>query len=171
MKDGECCSSGSMKMSWYCCLGKHAHWLLRLALASVFLYHGLPKLADLTATAAMMQLPVWVATLVALAEVGGSLLLLFAGVFKKSCLTRVAAGMMVPVMVGAIVLVHWPNGWSVGNGGIEFNVVLLAIQLYFVLTGGKSGMMPMMGKNEKGECCGAIEMKDKDGCCGMKDKK
>lgn len=126
-----------------CCwqLGQHAHWLLRLSLASVFLYHGLPKFIDLPMVAANLELPVWVAALVALAEVGGSILLLIGG-FMKSCVaTRIGAALLVPVMVGAIAMVHWGQ-WSFlpsethPMGGMEFHVALLAMQLYLVATGG-----------------------------------
>ena len=51
-------------------LKPHAHWLLRVALASVFIYHGIGKLMDLGAFSQMMGLPTAVAGLVALAELG-----------------------------------------------------------------------------------------------------
>lgn len=117
---------------------KHARWLLRLSLAAVFLYHGLPKFQDLAGFATMAHLPLWVATLVALGEVGGSLLILLGGAMHRDSMTRLGGLALVPVMAGAIVLVHWPNGWNFMNGGIEFQVTLLAIALYFVFTGNGS---------------------------------
>jgi putative oxidoreductase len=60
----------------------HSHWLLRLAVASVFIFHGVGKLANLEGTAAMMQLPFFIVLLVALAETGGGLLVLLGGLGK-----------------------------------------------------------------------------------------
>ena len=47
-------------------LAPYAHWTLRLALAGVFLYHGLTKFPNLGGMAAMMGLPVAILTLVAI---------------------------------------------------------------------------------------------------------
>ncbi|MFO7541318.1 MAG: hypothetical protein R6W97_00720 [Thiobacillus sp.] len=44
----------------------HTHWLLRISLVSVFLYHSIGKFAGLGDFSAMMELPIFVATLVAL---------------------------------------------------------------------------------------------------------
>lgn len=118
----------------------HAHWLLRIGLASVFLYHGIGKFADLAGFSAMMELPVFIAALVALAEVGGSLLLLAGGWLKHDLATRLGAAAFIPVMLGAIAMVHWPRWSFVASdthpmGGMEFQVVLLLISLYLVLRG------------------------------------
>ena len=56
----------------------NAHWLLRIALASVFLYHGLLKFANLDGFANMLPISYTEVVLVALAETGGALLLLLA---------------------------------------------------------------------------------------------
>jgi len=121
----------------------HAHWLLRLALVSVFLFHGVQKFLDLDAGAAMTGLPVPVWALVALAEVGGSVLLIAGGVFRTRLgdrLTRLGALAFAPVMLGAVFMVHWGR-WSFTPsdshpmGGMEFQVVLLLLSLFFVLRG------------------------------------
>lgn len=80
---------------------RHAHWLLRLGLASVFLFHGIGKFADLGGFSVMMGLSLFMTTLVAMAEVGGAL--------KNDLLTRMGAAAFVPVMIGAIAMVHWPR--------------------------------------------------------------
>lgn len=116
-----------------------AHWLLRLALASVFLFHGLGKVADLGGFAQMTQLPVAVAALVTFAEVAGGIGIL-AGAFTSSLITRLSALAMIPVLVGAIVMVHGPR-WSFvpaegyPMGGMEFQVVLTLMALYFLIVG------------------------------------
>ncbi len=120
-------------------LAPHVHWVLRLALASVFLYHGLGKFPQLPQLGQMMQMPVFIVLLVALAETVGSLLILLGG-FWKDWMTRLGALMQIPVMLGAIFMVHWGQ-WSFipsqthPMGGIEFQLVLLLIQLYFVIKG------------------------------------
>ena len=119
----------------------YAHWLPRIALASVFLFHGGGKFLNLSGFAGMMDLPYFIAFLVALAEVGGGLLLLLGGVLED-WMTRLGAAAMVPVLIGAIGMVHWGQWSFVASethpmGGMEFQVVLLLIALYFVLRGNK----------------------------------
>lgn len=87
-------------------LTRYAHWLLRIALASVFLYHGIGKFPQLPQLGQMMQLPVFIVLLVALAETVGSILILVGG-FWKDWMTRLGALMQIPVMLGAIFMVHW----------------------------------------------------------------
>ncbi len=133
--------------------GKHAHWLLRLVFAAVFLYHGLPKFQDLAGTGAMMGVATWVATLVALAEVGGALLVLAGGLWKD-WMTRLGGLFVVPVMVGAIWMVHWGQWNFIATeshplGGIEFQVTLLALALFFALRGNTVG-----GADCEGMCGG-----------------
>lgn len=135
----------------YC--GQYAHWLLRLALAGVFLYHGLPKFQDLAGFADFAGLPLWVAVLVPVAEVGGSLALLVGG-FWNGVLTKAGGLAISAVMVGAISLVHWGQWGFLPTethplGGMEFQVVLLAVALYFAIMGNQAG----------------------GGCCCCKDKK
>ncbi len=120
-------------------LSKNAHWTLRIALASVFLFHGLTKFQDLSTMAAMMGVPVAMWGLVAIAESTGGLLII-AGGFTKDIVTRIAGVLLIVPMIGAIAMVHWPQ-WSFipsethPMGGMEFQVTLLLIALYFVLHG------------------------------------
>ena len=120
-------------------LSPYAHWFLRLAIASVFIYHGLTKFPVLNGMADMMGLPVAILFLVALAEtVGGSLVLL--GGFLKDWMTRIGALMLMPVMLGAIFMVHWGQ-WhfkateSHPMGGMQFQVTLLLVLLYLFVKG------------------------------------
>lgn len=120
---------------------QHAHWLLRFSLASVFIFHGMGKFNNLGGFAGMMELPMSIAFLVALAEVGGGLLILLGGVMHD-WMTRIGGLMIVPVMLGAITMVHWGRWNFVPTenypmGGMEFQVVLLLIALFFVFKGNK----------------------------------
>lgn len=116
----------------------YAPWLLRVALASVFLFHGIGKFMDLAGTAQMMGgMPM--AVLAAAMETGGGALILIGG-FGHDLLTRLSGLLIAPVMLGAIAMVHWGQ-WSFAPsdthpmGGMEFQVTLLMIALYFVLVG------------------------------------
>lgn len=126
-------------------VGGIAHWALRIALASVFLFHGLPKFFGLVAFASANAVPVVLALLVALAEVGGALLVLaggFLGGAAGDMATRLGALAFIPVMIGAIAMVHWPR-WSFEPsqthpvGGMEFQITLILISLYLILKGNR----------------------------------
>ncbi len=120
-------------------LKSHAHWLLRISLASVFIYHGVVKVMDLGAFSQMVGLSTPVAVLVTLAEIAGGVGILV-GAFTNDLITRLAGLAIVPVMIGAIVMVHWGR-WNFlpadgfPAGGMEFQVVLLLMAFFFLLMG------------------------------------
>ena len=126
-------------------LNQNAHWLLRIALASVFVYHGVLKLLNLEGFAQMLPISYLQVVLVALAETGGGLLVLLGG-FRDDAIsdlaTRIGAALNIPVMLGAITLVHWGR-WNFlpsethPIGGFEFQTVLLLIMVYLVITGNR----------------------------------
>jgi putative oxidoreductase len=126
-------------------LTTNAHWLLRIALASVFIFHGLLKFANLEGFAQMLPISYLEVVLVAAAETGGGLLVLLGG-FRNDTIsdlaTRLGAALNIPVMIGAIALVHWGR-WNFlpsethAMGGIEFQTVLILIMLYLVFTGNR----------------------------------
>ena len=126
-----------MELSYW--IERNAHWLLRISLASVFIFHGAGKFVDLAGFAGMIGLPLAVAGLVAFAEVAGGVGII-AGAFTRDTVTRLSGLAIVPVMLGAIALVHWGR-WSFTPsdthpmGGMEFQVVLLLIASYFALVG------------------------------------
>lgn len=138
-------------------LAGQAHWALRIAILSVFLYHGLDKFGDLGGFAEMTGMPVFVAALVALAEAGGSLLV-FIGGFTRDWVTRLGALAIIPVMLGAIFMVHWGQWAFMASethpmGGMEFQTTLLLILIFFLLTGNATRGL---GK-EPGTASGAAE--------------
>ncbi len=120
-------------------LKPHAHWLLRIGLAGVFLFHGIGKVMDLGGFSQMMGLSTPVAALVTLAEVAGGVGIIV-GAFTNDLITRLAGLAMAPVLLGAIFMVHGPR-WSFTPaegfpmGGMEFQVVLLLTALYFLVMG------------------------------------
>ena len=126
-------------------LTTNAHWLLRIALASVFVFHGVLKLMNLEGFAQMLPISSTEVVLVALAETGGGLLVLLGGLNSGilfDLATRIGAALNIPVIIGAISIVHWGR-WnfvpseSHAMGGFEFQAVLLLVLLFFVITGNR----------------------------------
>ena len=117
----------------------HAHWLLRLSLASVSGFHGLGKVPDIAGFAEMMGLPYIVALFVTFAEVAAAIGFIVGG-FRSELITRLSSVALIPVLIGAIVIVHGPR-WSFvptesyPMGGMEFQVVLLFVATYFLIVG------------------------------------
>lgn len=75
----------------------------------------------------------------------GGLLVLIGGIGPSRLFdlaTRVGAALNIPVMIGAISIVHWGR-WNFlpsethPIGGIEFQVVLLLLMLYLLITGNR----------------------------------
>ena len=96
-------------------LTNNAHWFLRIALASVFVFHGAMKFMNLEGTAQMLPISYLQVVLVAAAEVGGGLLVLLGGIGndrRADLATRIGAALNLPVMIGAISIVHWVVGTS-----------------------------------------------------------
>ena len=126
-------------------LTSNAHWLLRIALASVFVFHGALKLMNLEGFAQMLPISYTEVVLVALAETGGGLLVLFGGLGNDRIFdlaTRIGAALNIPVIIGAISMIHWGR-WNFlpsethPLGGFEFQAVLLLIMLFLVITGNR----------------------------------
>jgi putative oxidoreductase len=121
---------------------RHAHWLPRIGFASVFLFHGGAKLADVAGFAAMMNLPLAAAWLVTFAELAAGLGVLIGPLLHRDWITRLAGLAAVPVMLGAIIMVHWGQWSFVASdshpmGGMEFQVVLLLLGLWFAAVGNR----------------------------------
>ncbi len=124
-------------------LTSNAHFLLRISLASVFIYHGILKFMNLDGFAQMLPISYTMVVLVALAETGGGLLVLLGGLRDDAMAdmaTRVGAALNIPVLIGAIALVHWGQWNFVPSethpmGGFEFQAVLILVSLYLVITG------------------------------------
>lgn len=123
-------------------MSQHAHWFLRLPFAAAFLYHGLGKLAN-PGMAEMMRLPVALFLTVGVAEILAGVGAIVGGIPKapkRDLVTRLAGVAAIPVMLGAIAMLHWPQWSFVANeakpmGGMEFQVTLIGISLYFILRG------------------------------------
>ena len=81
------------------------------------------------------------AEVITLAGVAGTLLNLLGGV-GPDWATRIGGPIFAAVMLGAVAVVHGQNGWNsinMGEGnegkGMEFQVLILAISLFFAFKG------------------------------------
>lgn len=117
-------------------LQPHVHWGLRASLAATFIYHGLTKFPP-DGFAQSLGMPIAVAWLVAFGEVAAGVLLLI-GPFAKDLFTRLGGLIVIIIMLGAIFMVHLPKGWNVVTGGMEFQVLMLATGLFFLVKGNES---------------------------------
>ena len=95
--------------------------LLRIALGTLFIAHGLLKLlvfkpAGTTAYFRSLGLPGFVGYLTMAAELGGGALLIL------GFATSLIAIALIPLILGTIYMVHGSNGWVFANngGGWEF---------------------------------------------------
>lgn len=119
----------------------NAHWLVRIAFASVFVYTGIDKFLGngIGGFAATMELPYIIGLAVALAELGAGILIVIGG-FTNGWITRLGALMMVPILLGAIVMEHWGQWHFMATpthplGGMMFQVTLLLVALYVLVRG------------------------------------
>lgn len=108
------------------------HWLIRLTVAATFIYHGLPKLTNLSATAEMMQLPLFLTLAVALFEILGGIGTIIGPILNNQWITRISGAMLAWIMINAIIRVHLHQGWS----GMEWPTLLLFTNLNWVLNPG-----------------------------------
>ena len=108
---------------------------LRVGLAVVFLFHGREKINEATdwGRTWMNKLPnppaAEVQQAVAWGEVAGGIAM------SLGLLTRLAAVGLAAIMAGAIYLVHGKNGFSLANGGYEYNFVLITVCLALLFMG------------------------------------
>lgn len=120
-------------------LKPNAHWLLRISLASVFIFHGAGKAMNLGGFSDMTGLPTAAAALVTFAELAGGVGIIV-GAFTNDLITRLSGLAVAPIMLGAIFMVHWGR-WNFTPaegfpmGGMEFQAVLLLMALYFLVMG------------------------------------
>ena len=105
----------------------------------MFIFHGIGKVMNLGGFSEMLGLPIGVVALVTFAELAGGIGIIV-GAFTKDLITRLAGLAIAPVLLGAIFMVHWGR-WNFTPaegfpmGGMEFQVVLLLMALYFLVMG------------------------------------
>lgn len=108
--------------------------VLRLVLAAVLLYHGVPKLLNFSATVGAFQsmnipAPSLTAGFALIVEVIGGILILL------GIAVDIAGVLVVIEMLGAIALVHWANGFDFTKGGWEHPFTVLGVALALAFAG------------------------------------
>lgn len=137
-----------------------SNFLLRLAVAMVFLSHGLHGIftgddvndfghlfLDKTGFAPFGVLIAWI---VVLSQVATSVFLL------SNKYVKIAAGINIAILLMGIVLVHLKEGWFVvggGRNGMEFSVVLILVLLTLVFP---AGLVNRQAKLSAGETSGRV---------------
>jgi uncharacterized membrane protein YphA (DoxX/SURF4 family) len=106
-------------------ISKNIHWLLRLTIAGTFFVHGYPKLGGNLDMG-------FIGYLVGPFEFLGALFVLI-GPFTKDILTRVGGAMFAIIMAGAIYLHLFK--WGDALGDVEWQMLLLAVSLFFLFKG------------------------------------
>lgn len=148
-----------MNFKKWCCTNPNLGILLiRIAVASIFIFHGVQKLTHMDMTVgffSMMGIPVLFAYLVPIIETLGGIMILL-GLW-----TGVAGTLLSVVMVFAILLVKRKMGWQ----AMEIDVLLLASVLGIVFSGpGKHSYVGCCNTCSCGTCSSC-----KDGVCNQKD--
>ncbi len=145
-----------MMKKWCCGNPDLGLLIIRIAVASVFIVHGVQKFTHMDGTIgffSMLGMPALMAYLVAIIEtVGGVLLLLGAW-------TGVAGTLLAVVMVFAILMVKRSMGWMAS----EIDIVLLASTLAIAFAG--PGKYAFVGCCKSGCGCGGTCSSCAGGVC------
>lgn len=124
--------------------------LLRLALGSVFLAHGIQKLTEIEGTIGFfgsIGFAPWIAWFVAIVETTTGILMI------TGLMTNIAAWLMVIILAVAIVKVHLVNGF-IGKSGYEYPLFMMLTAIAVAHLGhGKYALC----KHKEGEKCGSCD--------------
>lgn len=115
--------------------------LLRVTLGMIFLVHGLQRLLGIFDTGGIEELygmlkdlgfayPLFWAWTFPIAKALGGLLLIF-GMFP-----RLNAAINASIITATIVKVSGPKGFFIAQGGCEYQLLLLIVCIFLMLTGG-----------------------------------
>lgn len=129
-------------MSFLDKITENGHWLIRVSLASIFIYHGLVKFPMAEMMAEGMGMPIFMVYMLALVETLGGIFIIL-GAFTNELFTRLAGAFMAVPMLGAIAMVHWPRWSFVATeskpmGGMEFQLLVFLLALVFAVGGNKA---------------------------------
>ena len=113
-------------------MNKYIIWVLRIPLAITFLVHGFPKLGGNLGMG-------FIGYLVGPFEFFGALFIIL-GPLYKDVMSRLGSLMIAIIMFGAIFIVHLPQklAWNQGDGGVEWQVMLLGVSLFLLVKGNES---------------------------------
>ncbi|MHB8534156.1 MAG: DoxX family protein [Sulfuricaulis sp.] len=118
----------------------YGHWLLRIALVSVFMIHGIGNFMHVSEFAATLHVPSFVGLILVLAEISGGILVLVGG-YLEDWMTRLGALLLIPVALIVMVMTS-DMSFSLSRvqvmSGMEYMIVLVLISLYVLLKGNKA---------------------------------
>ena len=119
---------------------------MRVACSLPFIYHGAAILFGAFGGpgphyfAAFMKMPLAVGYLVGFAQFAGGIAILL------GALLRIGAVCVIIVMAGAVIMVHFPHGYDISHGGMEYALTELLLSLGLLFAGpGKfslAGILP-----------------------------
>jgi uncharacterized membrane protein YphA (DoxX/SURF4 family) len=123
-------------------LKPYGHWLLRIALGSVFVIHGIGNFMNITGFATALDVPHVIGLLLVVAEIAGGILVLSGG-YLGDKMTRLGAVLLIPVLLVVMYTMHWKSmSFTLSQvhvtGGMESLPVLFLISLYMLLKGNKT---------------------------------
>ena len=109
------------------------HWLPRLALAGIFISHGISKFMG----PGMFPTPIW--QLQGLVELSAGIFMIV-GAFGREIFTRLGGLIIAGIIFGAIVMVHCPRWFFMATeaspmGGMELQLLTATIGIYFLVKG------------------------------------
>lgn len=107
--------------------------LMRLAIAAIFIYHGMPKIKNAKAMSQSMAMPAGMIMMLGLVELIASLGLIF-GIYLQ-----ISAALLALVMIGALYfkIAKWHAPFAAHDKtGWEFDLILLSANLVLLVSGG-----------------------------------
>ena len=105
------------------------HFGIRIVIGAIFIAHSLGKFeSDFVVFLGKMGLPPEMQIPIALTELISGILLIIGGV------TRISSSLLSIVMLGAIFLAKGATSFS-GRGGVEFEILILAVCLSIIVLG------------------------------------
>lgn len=126
----------------------YLHWLPRISLFLVFVYHGWSKLSGWSNFANApegMQGMFFNSSaffgLIGLGELAAGIGVIV-GAFTHGLVTRISAAVIAVIMLGAIFTVHLPNGFNFMAGGYAFQLVLLLTAIFLICFGRRGEHFP-----------------------------
>ena len=120
----------------------YGHWLLRIALGSVFVIHGIGNFMNVAGFAMTLGVPQMIGVLLVVAEIAGGVLVLSGG-FLGDKMTRFGALMLIPVLLVVMYTMYWKDmSFTLSKvhvvSGVEYLMVLFLISLYMLVKGNKT---------------------------------
>ena len=120
----------------------YGHWLLRIALASVFVIHGIGNFMNLAGFAMALHVSSFVALMLVCAEIGGGILVL-SGSLLDDRMTRLGALLLIPVLLMIMFMTQAGDmSFTLSKvhvvSGMEYLIVLFLVSVYVLLKGNKT---------------------------------